>query len=137
MKVSYIIALVAIAVGIGVILSTSGSTSEYVNFERAAALEKEGDDSEVHVVGKLPKNTVGNITGLVYNPLMDANYFEFQLIDHSNQQMKVVYLQPKPQDFEKSEQVVVIGKMSKGVFVAEKILMKCPSKYEDKEVKGV
>lgn len=137
MKISYIIALIVIAVGVGVIISTSGNTSEYVDFSKAIEMQKSGDDSEVHVVGKLPKNTSGEIIGMMYNPLLDANYFEFQLLDNNNQAMKVVYLQPKPQDFDKSEQVVVIGKMNKGVFLAEKILMKCPSKYEDKEIKGV
>jgi cytochrome c-type biogenesis protein CcmE len=137
MKISYIIALIVIAIGVGVIISTTGNTSEYVDFTKAAEMEKSGDDSEVHVVGKLPKSASGSIVGMMYNPLLDANYFEFQLLDNNNQSMKVVYLQPKPQDFEKSEQVVVIGKMNKGVFVAEKILMKCPSKYEDKEIKGV
>ncbi|MFN8417481.1 MAG: cytochrome c maturation protein CcmE [Cytophagaceae bacterium] len=137
MKISYIIALIVIAVGVGVIISTTGNTSEYVDFGKAIAMEQDGDDSEVHVVGKLPKSAAGEIQGMMYNPLLDANYFEFLLIDNNQKPMKVVYLQPKPQDFEKSEQVVVIGKMNKGVFLAEKILMKCPSKYEDKEIKGV
>ena len=38
-------------------------------------------------------------------------------------------MKSKPQDFEKSEQIVVIGKMEAGNFVASDILMKCPSKY--------
>jgi cytochrome c-type biogenesis protein CcmE len=42
-----------------------------------------------------------------------------------------VYRSTKPQDFDKSEQVVVVGKMQNGTFAAEKILMKCPSKYEN------
>lgn len=137
MKISYIIALIVIAVGVGVIISTTGNTSEYVDFGKAIEMEKDGDDSEVHVVGKLPKSASGEIQGMMYNPLLDANYFEFLLIDNNQKPMKVVFLQPKPQDFDKSEQVVVIGKMNKGVFLAEKILMKCPSKYEDKEIKGV
>ena len=41
----------------------------------------------------------------------------------------------KPQDFEKAEQIVIVGHTKNNVFVADKILMKCPSKYEDKEVK--
>jgi cytochrome c-type biogenesis protein CcmE len=31
--------------------------------------------------------------------------------------------------------VVLIGKYKDGVFVASEILMKCPSKYEEKELK--
>ncbi|MDX5437475.1 MAG: cytochrome c maturation protein CcmE, partial [Pontibacter sp.] len=33
-----------------------------------------------------------------------------------------------------SEQVVITGNMQNNVFVADKILLKCPSKYVEKEV---
>ena len=135
MKKSYLILLVIIAIAIGIIASTTGSTSEYVDFNKAFAMEAEGDDEMVHVVGKLPKNSSGAIEGMQYNPALDPNYFEFILTDNANRTQKVLYFQPKPQDFDKSEQIVVIGHAKKGVFVADKILMKCPSKYEDKEVK--
>lgn len=36
-----------------------------------------------------------------------------------------------PQDIEKSEQIVLIGKMKGEEFHATEILMKCPSKYND------
>jgi cytochrome c-type biogenesis protein CcmE len=49
--------------------------------------------------------------------------------------MKVVYRNPKPADFERSEQIVIIGNVQKDIFVADKILMKCPSKYTEKEIK--
>ena len=37
----------------------------------------------------------------------------------------------KPQDFERSEQIVLIGKVQGDEFHASDILMKCPSKYND------
>jgi cytochrome c-type biogenesis protein CcmE len=40
----------------------------------------------------------------------------------------------KPQDFERSEQIVLTGKMKGDEFVATDILMKCPSKYKDEEI---
>jgi cytochrome c-type biogenesis protein CcmE len=36
-----------------------------------------------------------------------------------------------PPDFTRSEKVVVIGSYREGTFVATKILLKCPSKYQD------
>jgi cytochrome c-type biogenesis protein CcmE len=39
-----------------------------------------------------------------------------------------------PADFTKSEQVVIIGAYQNETFVADKILLKCPSKYQEKEV---
>ncbi|MFN5363918.1 MAG: cytochrome c maturation protein CcmE [Bacteroidota bacterium] len=40
----------------------------------------------------------------------------------------------KPQDFERSESIVLTGEMSGDVFQASEMLLKCPSKYKDQEV---
>ena len=135
MKASYIILLVVIAVAVAVIFSSTGSASQYVDFAQAEKMAAEGDDEMVHVVGSLLKNPSGEYTGMVYNPGIDPNRFEFMLTDTKKRTQKVLYFQPKPQDFEKAEQIVIIGHAKAGVFVANKILMKCPSKYEDKEIK--
>ncbi|RZJ76982.1 MAG: cytochrome c maturation protein CcmE, partial [Flavobacterium sp.] len=47
---------------------------------------------------------------------------------------KVVLNGTKPQDFERSEKLVLIGQMNNDTFYASKILMKCPSKYNDNMV---
>ena len=47
---------------------------------------------------------------------------------------KVIFLGSKPQDFERSEQIVLTGKMKGDEFLASKILMKCPSKYVEDEM---
>jgi len=134
MKTSHIILIIIIAVAIGVIISTTGDASKYVSFKEAIDLAKDGDDDKVHVVGKLKKAPDGTIVGMFYNPLLDANRFEFILIDNNNKEYPVVYKNSKPQDFDKSEQVVVVGSVKGEVFLADEILMKCPSKYEEKEV---
>ncbi len=136
MKISHIIAIVVIGIAIAVIVSTAGDASSYVSFKEAIAMENDGDDTKVHIVGKLKKSQQGEIQGMVYVPQLDPNYFEFQLVDQNNEIKKVVFPNPKPQDFERSEQVVVIGSMKKGVFVCDKILMKCPSKYQETEIKA-
>lgn len=131
MKKIHIFGLVVIALAIGIIVSTAGDASTYVTFSQAEAMAKNGEASSIHVVGHLTKDSEGNITNMYYRPEIDPNRFEFSLIDNDNRTQKVVYYSTKPQDFEKSEQVVVIGKIDQDYFVAEKILMKCPSKYED------
>ena len=136
MKSSYIIGIIIIGIAIAVIVSTAGDASSYVTFKEAASMAEDGDNAKVHVVGKLKKNSEGEIIGMVYQPSVNPNYFEFELIDQNNDQKKVIYTNPKPQDFERSEQIVVIGKMDKGIFVADKILMKCPSKYQETEIKS-
>ena len=135
MKKTHILAIVIIAIAIGVIMSTAGDASTYVCFKDASNMAAEGDNDKVHVVGKLKKDAQGNIEGMIYDPVMDANRFEFVLVDNNNQVQTVIYNQPKPQDFDKSEQVVIVGSMRGEVFMADQIIMKCPSKYEDKELK--
>jgi cytochrome c-type biogenesis protein CcmE len=122
MKKSHIIAIVVIAVAIGAILSTFSDSSTYASFKEAA----DKPDTEFHVVGVLNKEKE-----MMYNPQEDANKFSFFLVDREGTEKLVHFRGTKPQDFEKSEQVVITGKMDNEAFVADKILMKCPSKYND------
>lgn len=135
MKASYIISLVVIAIAVTIIFASTGSASQYVDFAQAEKMAAEGDDEMVHVVGSLLKDASGEYVGMIYNPGVDPNHFEFMLTDTKGKTQKVLFFEPKPQDFEKAEQIVIIGHAKAGVFVANKILMKCPSKYEDKEIK--
>lgn len=136
MKKSHLFILVIIAAAVGVIISTAGDASTYVSFKDANEMAADGVDSKVHVVGKLKKGASGQIVGMEYQPEVDPNMFKFVLVDNNNEEQTVVYRSPKPQDFDRSEQIVIIGNVQKDIFVADKILMKCPSKYEDKELKA-
>lgn len=127
--------LLVIAVGVAVIVSTSGDASTYVDFSEAVSLAQNGEKNKVHVVGQLPRDASGEITGMSYDPQTDPNYFQFQLVDEKKQVQEVLYFNPKPADFERSEKIVVVGAMKNGKFVADKILMKCPSKYQEGEIK--
>ena len=135
MKPAHIVLLVVIAVAIGVIVSMTGSASTYVTFTEAQKMAADGDNEKIHVVGKIKKTASGNIEGMQYHPELDPNFFKFQLVDSTQTEMSVVYGNPKPADFERSEQIVIIGSVKDNVFVADKILLKCPSKYTEKEIK--
>ncbi len=135
MKLPHIIGIIIIVVAIGVIVSTTKDVSTYVNFTEASKIAESGNNGEVHVVGKLKKDQIGKIIGMQYQPQIDPNYFSFILIDNKNQERKVIYSEPKPQDFETAEQIVIIGKVEGSDFKASKILMKCPSKYQDNKVR--
>ena len=124
MKKSYILGLIVVAVLIGVIFSTISESSTYAPF--STAIENEG--KTYHVVGKLNLEK-----DFEYNPEKNANLFGFYLVDIEGKEMKVLYNGTKPQDFEKSEQVVVVGKYVNDSFVAKDVLMKCPSKYNGNE----
>ncbi|WP_025761240.1 cytochrome c maturation protein CcmE domain-containing protein [Dyadobacter tibetensis] len=131
MKKIHIFGLVIIAIAIGIIVTTAGDASTYVDFNKAQKMADNGDNESIHVVGKLKKDAQGNILEMEYRPEVDPNFFTFTLVDNNNQARKVIYKSTKPQDFDKSEQVVIIGRMQQDTFVADKILMKCPSKYEE------
>lgn len=122
MKKSHIIGIILIAVAIGAILTTLSNTSTYASFTEAS----KSPESEFHVVGKLDKDKES-----VYDPKTDANVFMFYMKDNDGVEKKVVLHKSKPQDFERSEQIVLIGKVEGDEFHASDILMKCPSKYND------
>lgn len=124
MKKSSILGIVVIAIAIAVIISTYSNTSTYGSFNDA----KESK-SELHVVGHLNKQKE-----LFYDATKDANYFSFYMKDNKGEECKVVFTGTKPQDFERSEQIVLTGQMQGKEFHASKILMKCPSKYTQDKV---
>ncbi|HRH35664.1 MAG TPA: cytochrome c maturation protein CcmE [Catalimonadaceae bacterium] len=135
MKPLHLGALLVIAVGVAVVISTSGDASTYVGFQTAKSMVLNGDNHKVHVVGQLPRSSSGEIEGMFYDPQTDPNFFRFQLVDEQKEIQEVLYFNPKPADFERSEKIVVVGAMKNGKFVADKILMKCPSKYQEGEIK--
>jgi cytochrome c-type biogenesis protein CcmE len=132
MKKSHIIALVVIAVAIAIIMTTTKEASSYVTFDQAAQMASTGNHKSIHVVGELKKEG-SHIVGMEKSADMLA--FSFILVDDAGKEQKVYYNEPMPPDFTKSEKVVVIGHYQADIFIAEKILLKCPSKYQDDKLK--
>jgi cytochrome c-type biogenesis protein CcmE len=133
MKKSHFFVVIIIAVAIGIIVATAGDASTYVTFEQAYQLASNGQAKDIHVVGSLKKNAAGDVVGII--PGADKVSFEFLLIDEKGREQNVLYNEPMPPDFLRSEKVVVIGKYAGNRFVASKILLKCPSKYQDETIK--
>lgn len=133
MKKSHIIGIIVIAVAISVIVSTAGDASNYVSFSEAKAISVSNEARKIHVVGTLQKDARGEITGIETSPNKMA--FKFMMVDENNFAQEVIHAEPMPTDFTKSEQVVVVGSYNGEVFVADKILLKCPSKYQEDEIK--
>ena len=122
MKKSHIIGLGIIAITIGIIVSAIWDSASYASFDEALKTP----NREFHVVGELVENK-----DVVYNPLENPNLVTFHMVDDEGKECKVFLNKPKPQDFEKSEKIVIIGKAKNGEFHANDILMKCPSKYNE------
>ncbi|WPP48408.1 cytochrome c maturation protein CcmE domain-containing protein [Catalinimonas niigatensis] len=132
MKKTHIFGIIIIAVCVMIIMSTAGDASTYVSFKEAKVMATGGQDKKIHVVGQLSKDEEGNIVGI--QPSEDKLSFSFIMVDDNQQEQRVFYNEPMPADFTRSEQVVVIGSYHNDVFVADQILMKCPSKYQEKEI---
>lgn len=122
MKKLHIILIVLIAIAIGAIVGSISDASTYATFSEAF----DNKNKEFHVVGTLNREKP-----TVYNPEENADLFKFFMIDNEGVEKEIYLQKAKPQDFERSEQIVLIGKAQNDVFEAREILMKCPSKYED------
>lgn len=121
MKKAYIVLLILIAAGIGIIISSFGKFSTYETFH--SAMEKQG--SVFHVIGHLDKSHPQ-----IYDPIVNPNQFIFYATDKDGDSHKVIFNGTKPQDFERAEQLVMVGEMRGNDFLCSSIQMKCPSKYE-------
>lgn len=125
MKQTHIIALVLVLVAIIMLFTSSSDLSTFSTFEEA---EKNG--SRVKIAGQLAKQDP-----MIYQPEVDPNLFTFYLIDENKDKKKVIIREKKRHDFERSEQIVVTGKMNdQGEFEASEMLLKCPSKYKEEEI---
>jgi len=120
MKNSQIAIIIAIAVLIGYTLVRLGNSSTYSNFEQAT--EKMGEKTTV--IGYLNLEE-----SMDFNP--KTVQFSFTAKDKKGNQTRVIYNQPKPQDFERSEEITMTGYATDTAFIATDILMKCPSKYNE------
>jgi cytochrome c-type biogenesis protein CcmE len=94
----------------------------YVSFEKA-----QSTSSAVQVAGKLVEHS---------DRFDEAtSRLLFTLTDEQGHTLKVAYTGAKPGNFHEATQVVAIGRYHEGVLEAEKLLVKCPSKYQGIEEK--
>ncbi len=100
-------------------LNFGKQVSGYMSFEEAAQT-----GAKAHVVGLWVKDQPAT-----YDPA--RNLFSFYMQDDRGVVRQVHYANPKPATFEDAEKLVIEGYVQDDVFVADHILMKCPSKYND------
>lgn len=120
-KIKLIIGTVIVAAFIVVgFISFMGSKIEYANFQQAQEKKR-----TVEVRGVWQKDKETN-----YNAA--TNMFTFYMKDENNTEMKVMLNDAKPNNFETAGELMIVakGKAKDGVFYADNVLTKCPSKYE-------
>ncbi|MEI6764862.1 MAG: cytochrome c maturation protein CcmE [Bacteroidota bacterium] len=125
MKIKHIVILIALVAAIGVVISLTYKPDTYSDFAQAARYPQR----DFSIIGSLERDKVfGNDT------LDGIIYFSFFMKDSKNLVKQVYYRGAEPQDFIKLEQVVVTGKMTGEHFIASSMVLKCPSKYNNKNV---
>jgi cytochrome c-type biogenesis protein CcmE len=122
MKRTHIIVLIGIAALIAGLLSYSADFSTYDTIASANAKK----NKFVHIIAKLDKTEAVD-----YDAIKNPNYLSFYAVDSLGGKTKVIFHNSKPTDLEKSERLVLKGKMQADHFECSDILLKCPSKYKD------
>lgn len=101
--------------------SFADSVTPYVGIAEARK-----SSSNVQVKGLLAANAPA--------PHMEGNDFVFTLQDEdTGETMPVRYHGAKPEQFDQAHHIVAIGKFKDTAFAADKLLIKCPSKYEQQK----
>ena len=122
MKKIHIILLVLVAAAIAVLISFLQTATTYDTVD--TAISKPG--KFVHLMAKLDKTQP-----VEYDALKNPNYLAFTAVDTLGKSVKVIYHNPKPENFEISERLVLKGKYMGDYFDCKSIQTKCPSKYKD------
>lgn len=114
------ISLATLGLG-GMVYAFLNSASPYVTIAEA----KQAGKQNVHLPGEILKPTLQtDIT---------ARQVRFRMKDEKGDEVQVVYNGPAPSNLGTATKVVAIGSMSGDVFECDKMLIKCPSKYEGEQ----
>ena len=100
-------------------LNLAESVTPYVSIAEARS-----STSGVQVKGLLDKN---------FSPVQTCDEFTFSLLDeNTGETMRVKFDGIKPDQFDEAYHIVAVGKFNSSdeSFHAQKLLIKCPSKYE-------
>jgi cytochrome c-type biogenesis protein CcmE len=93
----------------------------YLSFDEATKSK-----GVVQVMGALDKQSDRYDTG--------REELSFELLDPQGRRMPVMYRGIRPGNFKDAISIVAIGRYREGRIEAEKLLVKCPSKYQGAEV---
>ncbi|HSV73307.1 MAG TPA: cytochrome c maturation protein CcmE [Chthonomonadales bacterium] len=122
MRAPHIVALAVVVVAMVVaVASFSGTVSRHVSVSEAM----QSPGRTVQVPGQIVEGSVR------FDPV--ASELRFTVTDprDASMRMDVVYGRPRPENFDAATSVQVIGSFRDGAFRADRLLVKCPSRYSD------
>jgi cytochrome c-type biogenesis protein CcmE len=117
--------VVAVVIGVLIVTSFSGSTSDYLTIAQVRALEAD-QARDSRVAGAIVPDSVQYSTRDIQ--------LVFEISDETGT-LAISYHGPQPDMLVDAVEAVAIGRYDPetDVFEADELLMKCPSKYEEKE----
>ena len=125
MKLGYWLAgLLGIGFAVLGVTSFKKSLTPYVSFDVAQKTK-----GSVQVMGSLAKGSEH------YDS--ERQELAFSIEDEHGRTMPIVYRGIKPANFRDALSIVAIGRYSDGAVHAEKLLVKCPSKYQGQETERI
>ncbi len=117
--------VVAVVIGLLIATSFSGSTSDYLSITQVQELGPE-QTRDSRVAGEIVPDSI------VYNT-RDL-HLTFEIFDETGT-LSISHHGPQPDMLVDAVEAVAVGRYDpqSKIFEAEELLMKCPSKYEEKE----
>lgn len=122
LKVVLAVALFVLATAVGV-TSFRKTVTPYISFAEARRAQ-----GLVQVNGVLADKR--------YVLRQDEQFLSFRLKDSEGQVLPVEYHGVIPGNFDQATSIVAIGRYDNGRFVADQLLVKCPSKYQAEAERG-
>ncbi len=113
--ITVVFTLVALS---AVVIAFMSSASPFVTIAQA----KTASGDQLHIAGDV---THGSVVADAR-----AHILRFQLKDENGDFVNVVHTGEMPSNLAEVKKVVAIGEMKNGAFHTNKLLVKCPSKYE-------
>lgn len=130
-KIKFIVGGVIIALAV-VYLIYTGIQSNAAYFLTVDELYAKGaamENRTVRVAGDVDAATIEfNNRDLILN---------FDVISDTGERMSVVFNGPKPDQMRAGAEAILEGKYDGDMFVAQTLLLKCPSRYEEGEIEQV
>lgn len=123
-KILICVAVLLVAFSVLVGLSFRGSMVYYLSVSEFLTHPPSDLESHFRVNGKVTPGSIARQAGVLGA--------RFQMTDGKGT-LPVIYRKELPDTFVDSAEVVVEGRMKDGVFEANTLLAKCPSKYESQQ----
>jgi len=96
---------------------------------------------ELYAKGATMENRTVRVAGKVDATTIDFNnrdlLLKFEVMSENGQRMPVVFNGPKPDQMREGAEAILEGKYDGQVFTAQSLLLKCPSRYEEKGIEEV